>query len=47
LLRFNLQEVGLPPGDSQLLLELFVFEINIGVWYYSRCRKPDLATLGI
>ena len=39
----NFDEVGLPPADSQLLPELFVFEINIGVWYCSRCCLPAIS----
>ena len=38
-------EVGLPPADSQLSLELFVFAKRRGVDGCSRCWKPDLAIL--
>ena len=38
-------EVGLPPADSQLSPELFVFVKRKGDDGCSRCWKPDLAIL--
>jgi len=41
----DIAEVGLPPADSKLSPELFVFAKKKGVAQCFCCRKPDLATL--
>jgi len=41
----TMREVGLPPANSQLSPELFVFAKKKGVAQCFCCWKPDLAIL--